>query len=217
MTGLTDNTLFIEVATGTYPVTLPMIRELKKANVSFGPNPPIDDIRQYGYEPVADSVIPTGDVVTEGAPELVEGVWTRTWVVRSLDPTEVASNLQVAKTSLANQVDALRNEAINYGMRYVFPDGTTGGVQLRPEDRTNLIGLRLEAEAYLALNMPEATMVFRSLENVTRDLPVGEIVKLTDAATNHTKLVYAASWALKDQIAAATTEAELPVIPGSLI
>lgn len=217
MTTLTDNTLFIEVATGTYPVTFAMIRELKKANVSFGPNPPIDDVRQFGYEPVADSVIPTGDVVTEGVPELVEGVWTRTWVVRSLSPAEVSANLQGVKSSLSAQVDQLRDEAINYGMRYVFPDGSTGGVQMRPKDRTNLIGMRLEAEAYLALNMPEATMAFRSLENVTRELPVAEIVKLTDAATNHTKLVYAASWALKDQINSATTADELPVIPGSLI
>lgn len=212
MTSLTDNTLFIEVETGKYPVTFAMIRDLKKASVSFGPNPPIDDVRQFGYEPVADSIIPTGDVVVEGPPELINGVWTRTWIVRSFEQSEVASKLQEAKDLLTGQIMSIRENDLAYGMKFNFSDGTVGGIQMRPKDRTNLIGIRLEAYAYIQAGVTGVLIDFRSLENVTRQLPPDEVVAMTDACTAFTKTIYAASWALKDQVTNAATIEDLPAL-----
>jgi hypothetical protein len=217
MTIVNDNTLFIEVETGNYPVTFAMIRELKKANVSFRQNPPVEDIQQFGYEPVADSVIPTGDVVSEGAPALVDGVWTRTWIVRSLDLTEVAAKLTEARAALSQAVDTLRDNDLAYGLRYVFPDGLEGGVQMRNKDLSNLIGIRIEAEGYLAHGIDEESIEFRSLENITRVMKPSDIVKLTDACTAHTKKVYSRSWAIKDAIRDAATLADLPTLPATFV
>lgn len=210
MTISIENVRFIEVATGNYPVSFDMIRELKKTSVSFGPNPPVEDIQQFGFEPVADSAIPIGDVVSEGAPELIGGVWTRTWIVRSFEQAEVAKRLEEAKDKLTDAITSIRETDLAYGMTFNFSDGTTGGVQMRSEDRTNLIGIRLEAYSYLQAGLPNAVIEFRSLENVTRQLHPQEVIDMTDACTAHTKLVYGASWALKDQIANATTIDQLP-------
>lgn len=212
MTIVTDQTRFIEVATGNYPVTFDMIRELKKASVSFGPSTQIEDVQGLGYEPVVDTIIPTGDIVTEGAPELVDGVWNRTWNVRSYAEAELATALQEAKDVLSTKIDEVRENDLAYGMRFNFADGTTGGIQMRPKDRTNLIGIRLEAYAYIQNSLPDTTIEFRSLENVTRELKATEVVALTDACTEYTKQIYAASWALKDTIAATTLISQLPAL-----
>lgn len=210
MTIVNDNTRFIEVETGNYPVTFAMIRELKKTSVSFCASPPVEDIQQFGYEPVVDSAIPAGDVVTEGAPTLISGVWTRTWDIRSFAQDEVAQALQKAKDVLNDKIMSVRENDLAYGMRFNFSDGTTGGIQMRPEDRTNLIGIRLEAFALIQNAVTGVTIDFRSLENITRQLTPQEVVAMTDACTTYTKNVYAASWVLKDQVTNATSIDELP-------
>lgn len=217
MGDVTDSMMFVEVATGNYPVSFNMIRELFKNTVSFRAYPPVEDIQQLGYEPVVDSAKPTGDVVTEGAPALVDGVWTRTWIVRNLDLTETAAKLADARTTLCQAVNALRDNNLAYGMRYVFPDTLEGGVQMRDKDLSNLIGIRIEAEAYLANSIDDEVIEFRSLENVTRMMKPSDIVKLTDACTAHTKKIYSRSWAIKDAIRDAATLEDLPALPATFV
>lgn len=217
MSNVNETMRFIEVSTGKYPLTFDMIRDQLKNTVSFNLSPPLEDVNGFGFEIVIDTPIPTGDIVTEAPPALIDGVWQRAWLSRSYAEDEIAQQLQAAKDHLNTQITLLREKDLAYGLVYTFADGTTGGVQMRPADRTNLIGIRLEAYSYIEANVTDVTIDFRSLENVTRQLSPQEVVALTNAATVHTKQIYAVSWSFKDKVTDATTVAELPVIPATFV
>jgi len=217
MSTITDSTRFIEVSTGRYPVTFDEIKAQFVTTHSFGNLCAISDLQSIGFEPVVVSAMPVADVVEEGLPSLSGGVYTRTWVTRAFNADEVAAALLTSKQRLCEQIDGVRDNDISYGLVFSFADGTVGGVQMRPEDRTNLIGIRLEAEAYSAANIVDPVIEFRSLENVTRLLTAGEIIALTNAATQHTKKIYGASWALKDQVRTVASVANLPSVPSTFV
>lgn len=208
--------LFIEVESGDYPLNFYQIAQRLK-NVSFSPNPDVTELTDIGYAVVTLTDRPTGDVVTEGAPELVEGVWQQTWVVRPYTDTENATRLATLKAGYLTRADAVREADIGYGMRFEFTDGGDGGVQLRPADRTNHFGLRMEADAYIAAGAGDELIEFRTLENTTRVCHATEIVTLTNAALQHVKTVYAASWAYKDSVTAATVYADVPAVPTTFL
>lgn len=89
-------------------------------------------------------------------------------------------------------------------------------VQLRPLDCTNIVGVRVTADAMVAAGAGETVMGFRAMENVIALVPATTIIAMSNAAFQRVNAVYVASWALKDAINAATTIAELPVLPAEL-
>ena len=87
-----------------YPVYEGEIR-LRYPNVSF----PSPFVAPEGYEPVADVVPPAYDYrknVTEGTPLLVDGAWTRNWVVADASEEEIAQRTEAQWTSVRNQRNA---------------------------------------------------------------------------------------------------------------
>ncbi|MNL21504.1 hypothetical protein D3C87_1427980 [compost metagenome] len=117
---------------------------------------------------------------------------------------------------MADQVLVLREKDLASGFIYQKDEVTLFGVQLRPEDRMNLLILKGHAQFLLAANATDTT-VFRSTENVGYPLTPAELLAMCDAALVAGMSIYAVSWVLKDQIEAATTLAELPTIPATLI
>lgn len=209
------NTLFIEVSTGKYPVTLSEIAK-KFTDRSFSVTPPRVDIQDLGYEVVFPSLKPEGDVVSEGQPELVSGKWVRTWVARDYNEEEKSDRLNQRKSILSSEVMRIRDDDFELGVTYQLAEAVSFNVQLRQEDRINLLLLNIQAKEAIAA---ENTSVeyFRSYENVTYELTPVQLVEMTDLALVAIKSIYAQSWLLKDTIEAATTLEELPELPVTFI
>lgn len=212
---VTPNDLLIEVASGRYPVALDVIR-LLHADRSFSMRPPLEDLQALGYDLVKPSVKPEGDVITEGAPELIKGVWYRGWEVRSYNAEELNAQLTQRKAELTSQVMNIRNDDFEMGVTYSPSEDVQFNVQLRSEDRVNLIMLNLQAKAALAVGS-ENVELFRSYENETHELTPGQVVQMTDLALGAIKTIYKTSWASKDQIDQAVKLADLPALPRSFI
>lgn len=210
------NTLFIEVATGLYPVTLYMIIDKFKAqNMSFSMTPPRVDIENLGYGIVMPMQRPEGDVVVEGPPELVDGQWEQTWVVRDFNESELSAQLEFAKITANDRIMAVRNDDFQLGMTHAVGDKTFN-VQLRIEDRINLLGMYTIGKEMVEAGS-EQLEAFRSYENETIMLTPQETVDMALAALAAVKSISQSTWTLKDQVDAATKLADIPVIPTTFI
>lgn len=91
-------------AVAEYPVYEGEIR-LRYPNVSF----PSPFVAPEGYEPVVDVVPPAYDYrknVTDGTPLLIDGVWTRNWIVADASDEQVSERLEAQWTSVRNQRNA---------------------------------------------------------------------------------------------------------------
>lgn len=210
------STLFIEVATGLYPVTLYMIIDKFKAqNMSFSMTPPRVDIENLGYGIVMPMQRPEGDVVVEGPPQLVDSRWEQTWVVRDFNESELSAQLEFAKITANDRIMAVRNDDFQLGMTHTVGDKTFN-VQLRIEDRINLIGMYTIGKDMVEAGS-EQLEAFRSYENETIMLTPQETVDMALAALAAVKSISQSTWTLKDQVDAATKLADIPVIPTTFI
>lgn len=61
-------------------------------NVSFPKDIPDSTLAEFGVFPLAETVPPSGDVVEEVTPALIDGVWEQAWEVRDFTPEEVEQN-----------------------------------------------------------------------------------------------------------------------------
>lgn len=215
MEKVNSSTLFIEVATGKYPVTLSDIAR-KYTDRSFSVTPPRVDISDLGYEVVNPSLKPEGDVITEGEPELIEGEWFKVWDVRNYNDSEKSVMLTQRKETLSSQVMQIRNDDFEIGTTYTLSPEVSFNVQLRQEDRINLLLLNMRAkEAILAEDTSLES--FRSYENITFKLTPTQIVEMTNTALTAIKSIYEQSWKFKDQIEAAVKIEDLPELPVTFI
>lgn len=215
MSVVTATTAMIHVETGEYPVYMAQVRQ-KNANVSYPLEPTEDLMAENGYAVVRATVAPEGDVVTEGAPELVDGEYQQSWVVREHNEEEKAAQLADLRASLNAQVLTLRRNELAAGFQHTTDDQRTFGVQLRDSDRVNLLGLFTKANMLIAAGASTVTE-FRSTENVTYPLTPEQLLAMAQASLAHYELVMQASWDLKDEIDTAPTKADLPEIPAKLV
>ena len=208
-------TALIHVESGQYPVYLTGVRR-NNPNVSFPNNPTVDQLSEHGYAVVKHTEAPVAEVVVEGKPELVEGEYLQTWIGREFNEEERLNHLTQLKTQLVDEIAQLRARELEHGFDYTASDDTVIGVQLRDEDKPNLIVLRDEADAYIDAGSEEQ-MEFRCRDNLTHMLDPLEMSTMCLAALQHFKAVLKATWVLKDQVKDAKTAAELPTIPTSLV
>lgn len=97
-------------------------------NISIGSWVYEESIAEYGYFPVLDSEMPTGDVVTEGAPAQGEdGKWYKTWTSRKFTKEEVAENLARKKDEVRQMASYVYSNDLSQG---VTVDGDTFAVDL---------------------------------------------------------------------------------------
>lgn len=213
MTTVVSNTRLIESDTGDYPVYLYQLSSRVEGTI-FPSKIDSDALIEFGYEVVNEVDKPAGDVVTEGAPELRDGEWYRTWIVRSFSEEELSVNLAAAKEQLEPQIEAFRVSSFEKGFPYQFAEGLYH-VQIRTTDRLNITSIRTVAKEAIAAGgvLPVS---FRVYENVSVQLTAEEFVAMSDATFARVIEGYAVVHALKDQIKSATTLAELPTIPYEL-
>lgn len=208
-----SSTLLIRVADLAYPRYFADLKAEHK-DTMFPPILTAEEASALGYELVLNSLIPEGDVVTEGAPVLTAGKYYRTWNTRDFTPEEVASRLEQTRTETLNQIEALFLKDAEAGLQYEL-NGEVFHIQIRAKDKSNLIILRYMADIAIAAN-DTTPMEFRSFENLTHSMTPTEMSTMMGVAFFGGSALYAAAWALKDQAVAATTIAELPAVPATL-
>lgn len=99
-------------------------------------------------------------------------------------------------------VDAERDARITRGKPHIFPDGTTGTVQLRHErDLVNVNAVVTAGMALVAAGS-DGTAAFRDAEDVTHTLTGAEAVQFGLAVMQWVSAHYAAAWAHKDALKA---------------
>ena len=219
MATITDATPLINISTNQYPVYLYTVRQaaLALANpVSLPPVPSEAQINALGYAVVNTVAQPAGDVVTEGVPSESNGVYTQTWTSRSFTADEIATNLGNAKAAASTAVDNARIATFEIGMSYTFPDGTTQHVQMRDQDKINLLTIQSAAASLVAANDTTTTIPFRTYENNDLALTGAQAAAMCSATITYGTKVYQASFTLKNQIIAAADITAIPTIPGTI-
>lgn len=101
------------------------------------------------------------------------------------------------------EIDNARADAFKAGTAYTFPDGTADHIQIRPEDKSNLLAIAMEARDYRAAGETGQIIEFRSAANNTYWLTPDQAIAMTNAALEGVKDIYKKSWDLKDQVNAA--------------
>lgn len=212
MTTVTRLTRLIHSESAAYPVYLSNIATYAP-NTMFGPTVDSDCLIDFGLEVVHDTVAPAGDVVTEGSPELREGEWYQTWLVRDFNEGEQSGKLAEKKEVLKAQAEQLRLAAFAKGFPYRFADDNVYHVQVRASDRGNISDLRTIAKEVIA-GGGTMTFPFRVWENISIGLTAPQMVALADKTFEQVLAGYNVSWSYKDEVDAATTLETLPATPG---
>ena len=118
--------------------------------------------------------------------------------------------LEAERNRKQADLNAARDDAFAAGILYQFDNGDDV-VQTRPQDQINLIGLSVKAQRQIAAG-DNTPMPFRGLSNETRLLEPREMDAMAMTALAHIEGIYARSWARKDAVDAATTQAEIDAI-----
>ena len=129
--------------------------------------------------------------------------------VEFIPPAELAAEaLSAAKLDKRAEIDQARKTAEAQGFTFNFPDNTSGTIQIRhTDDKANISGLVMGAQAN-----PGGVFQFRDGEDVSHSLTAADVIAMGNAVQSFITGNYAQSWALKDQVEAATTVAEVEAI-----
>lgn len=217
MSEINHSTPLIDVNTKDYPLYLKDISPRLEFPTSLGAGIDPGVLLELGYAVVEHTEIPNKDVVTEGAPELVDGVWKRTWVCREFNDIELASRLEQTKANLLSSIEQLRVDQFAIGFPHVFgKDKVTYHVQVRDGDRANLLSKRTRAMEAIGAKKTDYRVGYHVYENVTVELTAEEMVAMADAADDQTTSAYGVIWQLKAAVNKAITLEELPELPESI-
>lgn len=69
-------------------------------NVSFPKEIPESTLAEFGVFPITETVAPSGDVVEEATPALIDGVWVQQWTSRDYTTEEIVQNLMDRRASM---------------------------------------------------------------------------------------------------------------------
>jgi endonuclease YncB( thermonuclease family) len=216
MTLVTRDTRLIKLDTEEYPLFLDDFRS--RTGAVIGTSIDSEALVEFGYAPVLEVPRPdVGDVITEGAPEEVEGQWRRVWVVRDYNAEEAAVELQQAKATALYGIEQFRIAQFKIGFPHLFNNGDDMyHIQVRDQDRVNILARYTKAKEAIEAGLLDKQFEFRVWENVSVFLTPQEMVDMADAADEQVEAGYRAVWALKGQIEAAATVEEIPALPDSL-
>lgn len=209
---------YINTTTGEYPVFDGNIRR-QNPNVSFGDTIPESMLPGLGYAKVESTELPAGDVVTEGKPVLVDGTYFQTWEVREFTPDEKEDNLRSKKAEALAMLQSTTSRSLREGVLFNFgtveePDN--GYIAMEEGDRVNVIGMKQAAERAISEGS-SASMYFRCVDGSIKSISPQKCVDMSWAVYDAFTAVMASSWQLQNSINAASTVADIPAIPESLV
>ncbi|WBF04765.1 hypothetical protein [Erwinia phage vB_Ea277G] len=191
-----------------WPVYLIDVRR-EWPNVSFSTEQNEENLYDFGYWPLLPGTRPTGDVVTETTPILVDGKWVQQYEVRAYNPDEIQQQFQDAMAVAYARLDGLLENTYGLGFSYTKSEGVVHQFSLTSDNQQLMTGLHLLAK------QSDGTRVFklRTLSNITVDYTAEEVIALTTALMEYVVKVLEKLWELMDDISVATQVSEIPEIP----
>lgn len=212
---ITASTQFIVIATGEYPLGLTQIRQCH-LNISFGTSADEVFFKALGYGVVVPSEKPTGDVVVEATPLLEDGKYVQQWTARAFSQEELNIQLAARRANIEADVDALLVRTLEKGAAFDFGELGTLHVQMRTEDRINIIGLKQAAEYAISKGMADKVFRIRTYENVVVEVMAEDLLNMAWAYLDAFSAFMEKVWKIKDDAKVAESLEELPVVPDSL-
>lgn len=169
----------------------------------------------YAYVNLVDQ--PTGDVVTEGQPVLNEedGQWYQHWDVRAYNDQELADRLAYERDNLLQNAKTVFSNDLISGLEVTV--GTAGDkykLIMTAEERVNLLGVRLVAEA--RVNKSDSTkFTLRTADSKSFQAEPASVMELVEDAFEIYNGYMEKYWQFKSDVANATTIAALPTVPAT--
>ncbi|MDI5893075.1 tail fiber assembly protein [Halomonas rhizosphaerae] len=112
-------------------------------------------------------------------------------------------DLETLAARQRREIDTARDAAFAAGMPFTFHDGSEDVVQTRPEDKSNLLGIAIEARDLRDAGVADPVIEFRAASNTTYAITPTKAIEMTNAALAHVKAIYDQSWQRKDAIKSA--------------
>lgn len=216
MTTVNRETRLLNTETGEYPVYLQELSS-KTPNTCFPSVIDSEALVDFNYVPVMDVEMPQGDVITEGSPVLIDGVYKRNWIVRNHTPEEYAGLLQQAKDANLVAIENLRVSQFKIGFPHLFGvNGDLYHVQVRDTDRVNILSYRVLAKEALSENNSAFRVEFRMYENISVTMTAEEMVEMANASATQVLIGYKTIWNLKAATLNATVLEDVPTLPESI-
>lgn len=216
--------LFIKVDNGI-PVEWPIQEfqtksHLKKLNISPPKVIGKELAAEYGFAEYQETDRPNFDSLlenppTETTPIEIDGIWYQQWQVTQKYITEQErldllhqDFLQQGREKI-EQVNSLYSEKLYTNVSAMFPDGEKV-IQFRSEqDRTNLSNVASAGLALIISGTPEASMVWRTEDNVNQIVPAQQMVGIAMGVLQEKQAILSAAWAHKDAITAIVDAGDL--------
>lgn len=209
-TGLvSDSTRFIRVLTDEYNLSLADIQRIHR-DVMWGSEVTEEFMASLGYAVVHPREPYGSGRYTEITPVEEAGLYYQNWTVREETPEELEISFTNAREIALSTVNSFATQAIARGVIYDFDDRFLT-VQIRDQDRVNIIGMALKAE-----REPAIVQTFRTAENIMVPVTKSQIIEISDQAYDTYVAIKAAEWELVDAIRSATTISEIPAVPDTL-
>lgn len=142
MSTVDNNTIFIHVESGRYPLTL---QNLKQENplVGFPPSPQESSINNLGYAVVDRTAPPeqyTGVLIED--PPIIDpedGRYKQVWNTRPFTPEELAEMLATARGDCYNRLEEYRFSLYNGGVSFTDSDSETFSVHIHDQSVQALV------------------------------------------------------------------------------
>lgn len=160
--------MIINLLTMQYPCTLMDVR-LANPNSSFADIPSDDDLSALGFARVLPTEKPSGDVVTEEAPAIVDGKWQQSWSVREFTPEEKAAHDAQLRADRESAIAAARYAREIAGILwrgYGIATDRESQAKIDTEERAAEKGLRMDGKGWKCVDLAAGTMTFRPTTNV---------------------------------------------------
>lgn len=209
-----DTTPLIDTVTKDYPKYLHDVRE-RYQTYTIPANPNEAQLARLGYHVVRNTPKPYGEVVVETDPKLIDGTYYRQYQARKYTESELDYQLTNIQTKQAQRLKHQVTKYLEVGLPYRF-QGKMYHIQMRPEDRINLLGLRMEANMRKEAGDDEWRSPFQFYENVAVMMDYNGIIDITTRALAEFTFVKTTQWQIADEIANAKHPTEVPVIPDNL-
>jgi hypothetical protein len=194
--------MYINTETLDYPLTLRQIHQAVP-NVSLPKEPDEATLSVLGFAAVQPTERPSGDVVTEGHPELVEGTWRQTWVVRDFTPEELVGRLKRSREDKRQEINRAYEDELNVILKN-YPE-----VETKTWDKQES-----EARTWLADNTAPTPLLtgIANARGLTLVELVPRVIAKADAWLQLSGAATGKRQALEGQIEAATTIEEVEAI-----
>lgn len=178
------------------------------------------DVEPLGYFIVHRTSPPTDGYPVEIAPVFNNGRYEQAWTTRELTVQEASSFLNRRKHELKKKLEHQMFHELALGCPYTFPNGQTRHILMALEDRVNVLGLHVDAGRHITPQDPDPSLPEMELRVQEKDIMILtplQMQTLSYFALDVFKAFYRIGWRLEYIIDQATTLAELPIIPVSVM